>query len=229
MEERNQRPKEGSNLPAILLAVLVFIILALLYVGWEYLTDKPSSGEMTNVKIDSTALDDQDDDSSAQDLPPVQVITPVPTATPPTNTATTSVAEEQKPAKEEPKPEPKKEEPKPEEKPVTTAPNVGGVEYVHTIATGQTFYGIANRYNLKFATLQALNPQIKDVSKDVKIGVTKLKVRIKAIHTVGPGDVLRVVAQKYGISKEMLMKANGKTKDFAERGEKLVIPFAEKQ
>jgi LysM repeat protein len=46
---------------------------------------------------------------------------------------------------------------------------------------------------------------------------------------VGPGDVLRVVASKYGISKDALMKANGKTKDFAERGEKLTIPFPDKK
>jgi LysM repeat protein len=37
--------------------------------------------------------------------------------------------------------------------------------------------------------------------------------------------VLRVVAKKYGISKQALMDANKKTKDMADRGEKLIIPL----
>ena len=64
---------------------------------------------------------------------------------------------------------------------------------------------------------------------EVKAGVTKLKVQVKAVHTVGPGDVLRVVASKYGVTKEALMKANGKSRDFSERGEKLIIPFPDRK
>lgn len=224
MEERNHRPKEGSRLPDITLAVLFCLILALLYAGWEYMKDNSTSNELSNQKVDSTAILDEVADSSAKDLPPVQIITP--TSVAPKNTSatvstTTSVA----------KPKPVEEKPvesKPEETTKPT-PNLGGQEITHTVEVGQTFYGIANRYNMKFSTLQALNPQIKDVSADVKSGVTKLNVRVQAIHTVGPGDVLRVVAQKYGITVDLLMKANGKTKNYAERGEKLIIPFGEKK
>jgi LysM repeat protein len=46
---------------------------------------------------------------------------------------------------------------------------------------------------------------------------------------VGPGDILRVVADKYGVTVEQIMAANKKTKNFAERGEKLIIPFPAKQ
>jgi LysM repeat protein len=49
------------------------------------------------------------------------------------------------------------------------------------------------------------------------------------LYTVGPGDVLDVVSKKYGVSKELIMVANGKTADRASRGEKLIIPFAEKK
>jgi LysM repeat protein len=111
------------------------------------------------------------------------------------------------------------------EKPAT--PKTGGVSSVYTVGSGETFYGVANRYNLKVSTLKALNPGVSENS--VKAGITKLTVKVRAVHTVGPGDVLRVVAEKYGISKEALMRANGKTKDLATRGEKLNIPFAEKQ
>jgi LysM repeat protein len=80
---------------------------------------------------------------------------------------------------------------------------------------------------MKVSTLKALNPGVSE--GEVKSGVTKLTVRVKAVHTVGAGDVLRVVAAKYGISKEALMKANHKTKDIATRGEKLIIPLAAKE
>jgi LysM repeat protein len=49
-------------------------------------------------------------------------------------------------------------------------------------------------------------------------------VKIKAIHTVGPGDVLRVVAEKYKVSKKSIMDANHKSEDVTLRGEQLVIP-----
>lgn len=89
------------------------------------------------------------------------------------------------------------------------------------VKSGESFSAIASRYNLKTETLKGLNSS----TPDLKSGVTKLKIQVKAIHTVGPGDVLRVVASKYGVTKEAIMKANGKSKDFTERGEKLVIPF----
>ena len=80
---------------------------------------------------------------------------------------------------------------------------------------------------MKLSTLKALNPGVSE--GDVKAGITKLNVKAMAIHTVGPGDVLRVVAQKYGVSKEAIMRANKKSKDIATRGEKLIIPFPDKQ
>ena len=114
-------------------------------------------------------------------------------------------------------------------KPDMTRPKIksGGVASTYTVGNGETFYSVANRYNMKLSTLKALNP---DVSEDnVKAGVTKLKVKTMAVHTVGPGDVLRVVALKYGVSKEALMRANKKDKDIATRGEKLIIPYPDKQ
>jgi len=103
----------------------------------------------------------------------------------------------------------------------------GGVASTYTVGKGETFYSVANRYNMKMATLKALNPDVSETN--VKAGVTKLKVKAMTVHTVGPGDVLRVVAQKYGVSKEAIMRANKKDKDIATRGEKLIIPYPDKQ
>lgn len=137
----------------------------------------------------------------------------------------------EKPVALKPTEKAKDEKPKTEtvaEEPVEKATvKPGGVSSTYTVGAGETFYGVANRYNMKLSTLKALNPGVSE--SDVKAGITKLNVKAMAVHTVGAGDVLRVVAQKYGVSKEAIMRANKKTKDIANRGEKLIIPFPEKQ
>lgn len=224
MEERNQRPQEGSKIPDIAVGVLILIIIGMLYAGREYLADDTKSEDLTKVKIDSSAI--AGDDSPSDPVTSTTATVGFPTASQP-SVDTTTTKPKQTASTAVPKPV---EEKKPEVKPTET-PKIptGGTTYSHKVDMGETFYGLANRYNMKWETLKAMNPDIQDVSKDVKVGVTQLKIRVKAVHTVGPGDVLRVVAQKYGISKALLMQANGRTKDFAKRGETLIIPFPEKQ
>lgn len=293
MESENQpvnsRPKATSKLPGITLTVLIALIIALLYIGYEGIADNTKgSEELTNVPLDTTdrqstatelepeliAPEDADTstapvpvDLSQAPPPPDEVIDEVSTE-PPAKTEDNPANEtkSEKPAAEEPKavvPKPKVEKPvveKPKvEKPAEEKPKVvktaeekpkadppaekpepvadaepkeptvsaGGVSTKYTVGSGDTFYSIANRYNLKINTLKALNPGVSET--DVKSGVTKLNVKVRAVHTVGAGDVLRVVAQKYGVTKEAIMRANKKSKDIATRGEKLIIPLAEKQ
>ncbi|SOD88355.1 LysM peptidoglycan-binding domain-containing protein [Spirosoma fluviale] len=139
--------------------------------------------------------------------------------------------EMERPKAEKPVEKPKPEKPKPDDadkaKVERVAVKPGGVSSTYTVGAGETFYGVANRYNMKINTLKELNPGVSE--SDIKAGVTRLKVKAMAVHTVGAGDVLRVVAQKYGVSKEAIMRANKKNKDIAVRGEKLIIPFPEKQ
>lgn len=258
MDTNNTRNSPGSStLPAITLTVLVALIVALLYVGYEYVADSTGGAEeLTNMALDTTTrtLSSQGDPEFITPLDTLTDTTSTPTPvdlsqsnTPVDEPANDAVVEdvaednrektEGKPTAEElkkpvaPVAEKPVEKPKPtpaETKPVEkVAVKPGGVSSSHTVDAGETFYGIANRYNMKISTLKELNP---DVTEDqVKSGVTKLKVKAMAVHTVGAGDLLRVVAQKYGVSKEALMRANGKTKDLATRGEKLIIPYPEKQ
>jgi len=223
--------KKTSSKPDIALIVLcglAAITIGLFIAGWKYLTSEPvENSELTTVQA-NTAADSESEEADAvleeEDAAPEKENSTTGTA----KTSPSAKAEESKPkAAEKPKTETK---PKTEAKPASTASiPAGGITYTHTVRSGETFRGIANRYNLKFETLKALNPQIKDVEKDIKSDVTKLNVKAKAQHTVGPGDILSVVAKKYGVSKELIMTANKKTADRAERGEKLIIPFAEKQ
>ncbi len=100
----------------------------------------------------------------------------------------------------------------------------GAKTATHKVTSGETLFSIASRYNLSLKTLQSYNNNVSATT--LKVG-QNLTVPVMEIHTVGPGDILRVVGGKYGVTVAALMKANGKTKNFAERGEKLIIPFKE--
>jgi len=233
---QNERQKASTSLPLITLVVLVGLIAALLYIGYDSLADDTGNAkELTSVPLDTTdqalagmnnnpetLLTDTSTTPAPVDLsqapaPPDEDVADEPVAK---NEGKDEVAEAEKPVKEDAKPEVK-----PEKKP--EASKVGGSSSTYTVRDGETFYGVANRLNMKLSTLKALNPDVDENS--VKSGVTKLRVKVKAVHTVGAGDVLRVVADKYGVSKEALMKANHKTKDIATRGEKLIIPLPSKE
>jgi LysM repeat protein len=220
-ENRNPRPiEETSKLPTITLFVLIAMVIALLFVGWQSMKDDGvNDDDLVSKRPSATAISGQ---NGAE-----PVIIPQPLE----ETGNDNVAKDEK-KKEEKKVEPKKEEvdkkeekvkeePKKEEPKKVEIPK--GETISHTVQSGETFYGIANRYHISKATLQALNPGVSQ--EGIKVGVTKLNVKVQTIHTVGAGDVLRVVAQKYGISKQALMDANKKTKDMSERGEKLIIPL----
>ncbi|MES2794412.1 MAG: LysM peptidoglycan-binding domain-containing protein [Bacteroidota bacterium] len=200
MEDKNQRPEEISNIPTITLIVLVLLILSLLYVGYGYFSDTP--GIPNNEAVVEKTNDAETEISEPTVAKTEDVVTPK--------------------TKEIDKPKVEPEKPKETKKLVAEIPN-GGMIIPHLVQSGETFYGIANRYNLKTDVLRALNPEVDPQS--IKVGVTKLKIKIKAKHTVGPGDILTVVAKKYDISKKVLMDANKLTKDFSKRGDELIIPF----
>ncbi len=227
-EQRNERPKEPTrNLPMAVLLVLVGIICALLYIGWKYMSDDTSGDDLTTVPADTVA-------KAIMNQPEEEVVTsetentnPVTNGLPVVSVPRVGDKNEATALKEE---KPKEEKPK-AEKPKEEKPNIeipaGGESYTHTVNEGETFFGIANRYNIKKETLKAMNPSIDE--SGIKVGVTKLKIRIKSIHTVGPGDIIRVVSKKYDVPQSLIMQANKKSKNIAQRGEKLIIPFAEKQ
>ena len=215
-ENRNPRPvEETSKLPTITLFVLIAMVIALLFVGWQSMKDDGiKDDDLVSKRPNSMAISGQNGADAVVIPPPLE------------ETGEDNVAKDEK-KKEEKKVEPKKEEVDKKEEKVKEEPKKveipKGETISHTVQSGETFYGIANRYHLSKPTLQALNPGI--AADGIKVGVTKLNVKIQTIHTVGAGDVLRVVAQKYGISKQALMDANKKTTDMAERGEKLIIPL----
>lgn len=211
-ENRNPRPvEETSKLPTITLFVLIAMVIALLFVGWQSMKDDGvKDDDLVSKRPSATAVSGQDG------AEPVII----PQALEETGEDNLAKNERKKEETKIEKSDKKEEKPKEEPKKIEITK---GETIFHTVQSGETFYGIANRYHISKAALQTLNP---GVSQDgIKVGVTKLNVKVQTIHTVGAGDVLRVVAQKYGITKQTLMDANKKTKDMSERGEKLIIPL----
>ncbi len=199
MEDQNQRPDEVSNIPTITLIVLVLLIASLLYVGYGYFSDDAQPTKYETVKETENV-----DEAQASEPSKIKE----------ENNITEKVIEK-------PKVEPKK--PKEDKKKLVAEIPEGGMIIPHLVENGETFFGIANRYNLKADVLRALNPDVDP--QTLKVGATKLKVKIKAKHTVGPGDILSVVAKKYDITKKALMDANKLEKDFSKRGDVLIIPL----
>jgi len=230
-ETRNRRPNEASKLPYISLMVLIAMIAGLLYVGYEYIADDAAGvDQLLNTPVDPNDRELQPVPKTTEttSTPSNEIAENVDVAADDKTTAGSTPKDEEEVATPTPHPEEEGDQ-KTEEKPKPVAVDPGGIEITHVVQEGETFYGIANRYNVRITTLKGLNPSIQDESKDIKSGVTKIKIRVQAIHTVGPGDILRVVAAKYGIPVEQLMAANKKTQNLAERGEKLIIPFPEKK
>ncbi|MEY2792159.1 MAG: hypothetical protein RJA76_151 [Bacteroidota bacterium] len=196
------------KLPGITLLVLIITIIALLFVGYENFLG-PSSNELE--KAEKLVEQEEEDNATGNEL--------IGTTTVENTTEEDAVEKAKKDslALEEQKKEAALEEIPEEET------SVEGQDYSYTVQKGETFMGIANRFGLKYDQLKALNPELKP--EGIKVGVTKVKVKVKAIHIVGKGDILRVVAEKYKVSKQSIMTVNHKTEDLTTRGEELIIPL----
>ena len=202
-----------AKLPIITLLILLATLLGLMMVGYEHFLSPKSEelvkAEKLKMEEDETLLDDPTPIiiDSTEDLEP----------------ATTSSNQDDSAAAQQALDEQKKEAEAEKVPESESLKNVGGKSHAYTVEKGETFFGIANRFGLKPDQLKALNPGVDP--NGIKVGVTKLNVKIQTIHTVGPGDVLRVVAAKYGVSKKSLMEVNHKDQDITLRGEQLIIPL----
>lgn len=207
-EDRNKKPEEpAKNLPMAVLITLVGIVCLLLYVGWQMISD---------------------DASNVSDLSPKTSVVDEPEPIDNVDSVDEEIVETEQPVSEPVKaPESKIEDSKKAPVRIEAAKLPSGSKTAtHKISKGETLFSIATRYNLSLNTLKAANPGIS--AENLK-GGANLTIPVLTIHVVGPGDILRVVGGKYGVTVKAIMEANGKSKNFAERGEKLIIPFKDKQ
>lgn len=91
----------------------------------------------------------------------------------------------------------------------------------YKIRKGDTMYKIAAKFGNKPADVMSLNGLT-----DMSVQADKdIKVKIKAIHTVGGGEGLLSVAEKYSVAAKSIKVANGLTSDVIPAGSKLIIPL----
>lgn len=123
----------------------------------------------------------------------------------------------------------------------------------HTVASGETFYGIARRYGVTAAQLRAMNPDVEmdrlEVGDVLRLpagardsrggggaapasqGRTGTQPRQGAqgqrrTHTVVAGETLFGLARRYGVTVDAIREANDMEGDQVRTGQRLVIPPA---
>jgi LysM repeat protein len=206
------KESSSANLPIITLLILLATLFGLVLVGYEHFM-----GPTTEELVKAEKLELEDDEVLMEQ--PVSIITDSSSNTSPSDSsAVKDSAQKAELALEAQKQEVEAQK-IPEEVKIQLPE---GKEHKYVVEKGETFNGVANRFGLTIDQLKSMNP---GVSSEVKVGITRLKVKIKAIHTVGPGDVLRVVAEKYKVSKKSIMDVNHKKEDITLRGEQLIIPL----
>jgi LysM repeat protein len=198
MKENN-----SANLPLITLIVLLATVVALLFVGYEHFLG-PETSSLTKAQT----MEMKDEQLPIENVESMMVIsdsTDTDTASVNADQAAIDLEQQKKKAEAENVPEETVEEP-------------AGKSYSYQAESGETAESIAKNFGITVEQLKAMNPS------GIKAG-SKVKVKIQAVHIVGKGDVLRVVAEKYHVSKKALMEANHKKEDVTMRGEELVIPL----
>ena len=202
--------EESSKLPVITLGILLLTLAGLIAVGFEHFVS-PDKDELIKAEkfvepeeevlpeATQVVIDSTQDPADSLIVPKDSLI---------------SKSEEEQLAEQ-------KKEAEAEVVPEVAAP--AGKSHAITVEKGETFSAVARKFGLKVDQLKALNPGVNP--DGIKSGVTKLNVKIQAIHTVGPGDIMRKVAEKYGVSKQAIMDANHKKDNITLRGEVLIIPL----
>ena len=203
------KESSSSNLPLITLFVLLITLAGLVFVGYEHFLG-PENKEM--AKAEKLVL--AEDEELME--PPVSIITD---STSTVSSVDSSLGNDSV-QKAELALEAQKQEAEAQKIPEEKVVEPSGKAYSYAAEKGESLNGVAKRFGLTVDQLKSMNPSISDGFK----GGAKVNVKIKAIHTVGPGDVLRVVAEKYKVSKKSIMDANHKSEDVTLRGEQLVIP-----
>jgi hypothetical protein len=199
----------SSNLPLITLFVLLITLVGLVFVGYEHFlgteNKELAKAEKLVIAEDEVLME-----------PPVSIISDSTSMVSPVDSSNGQDSGQ----KAELDLEVQKQEVEAQKIPEEKVAEPIGKSYTYVADKGESLNGVAKRFGISVDQLKSMNPSISDGFN----GGVKVNVKIKAIHTVGPGDVLRVVAEKYKVSKKSIMDANHKSEDVTLRGEALVIP-----
>jgi LysM repeat protein len=202
--------EESSKLPVITLGILLLTLVGLIAVGFEHFVS-PDKDEL--IKAEKFVEPEEEVVAEAAQVDIDSIADPADSLIV-TKDSLLGKSEEEALAEQ-------KKEAEAEVVPEVAMP--AGKAHSVTVEKGETFSAVARKFGLKVDQLKALNPGVNP--DGIKSGSTKLNVKIQAVHTVGPGDILRKVAEKYGVTKQAIMEANHKKDDITLRGEVLIIPL----
>jgi LysM repeat protein len=202
--------EENSKLPLITLGILLLTLVGLIAIGFEHFVS-PDKDEL--IKAEKFVEPEEDVLAESAQVVIDSTVDAADSLIVPKDSLI-GKSEEEELAEQ-------KKEAEAEVVPEVATPS--GKSHAVTVEKGETFSAVARKFGLKIDQLKALNPGVNP--DGIKSGFTKLNVKIQAIHTVGPGDIMRKVAEKYGVSKQAIMDANHKKDDITLRGEVLIIPL----
>lgn len=202
--------EENSKLPLITLGILLLTLVGLIAIGFEHFVS-PDKDEL--IKAEKFVEPEEDVLAESAQVVIDSTVDAADSLIVPKDSLL-GKSEEEELAEQ-------KKEAEAEVEPEVATPS--GKSHAVTVEKGETFSAVARKFGLKIDQLKALNPGVNP--DGIKSGSTKLNVKIQAIHTVGPGDIMRKVAEKYGVSKQAIMDANHKKDDITLRGEVLIIPL----
>jgi len=98
---------------------------------------------------------------------------------------------------------------------------------IYTVKSGDTLYGIANKYNLTVNELKKLNNLTSNsLSIGQKLNVSKEEQEAETTYTVVKGDTLYGIANKFGVNVNNLKDINNLTSNTLSIGQVLKIPVS---
>ena len=210
---RSSGPKKGNNSLIFIAGILVIILLAMIF--WGMSRNSSIEQLISSAAPDSSAFASDSllvaagEQEIAEEQPEEK---PVESATPPAADSTAAVADSTNAVAQASE--------TPAAAPVVS--NEGGETlYAYKIRKGDTMYKLAARFGNKPADIMALNG-LSDMS--VQADKT-IKVKVKALHSVGAGEGLNAIAEKYSVSAKSIKIANDMKDDVLSQGASILIPL----
>jgi len=209
---RSSGPKKGNNSLIFIAGILVIILLAMIF--WGMSRNSSIEQLISSAAPDSSAFASDSllvaagEQEVAEEQPEEKQEEP---AAPPSTDSTAAVTDSANA--------------RATETPAAAAPvvsNEGGETiYAYKIRKGDTMYKLAARFGNKPADIMALNG-LSDMS--VQADKT-IKVKVKALHSVGAGEGLNAIAEKYSVSAKSIKIANDMKDDVLSQGASILIPL----